>query len=283
MRCVLVSGVAALTLAAAASAAGPTIDWSSERVEQGTVLPGRAPGGGAALRLVSRSQNGVTFPLAEIDDPGIQGDTYSVVGQVRYESVKGAAYLEMWSVFADGGRYFTRTLADSGPLASLRGTSGWRRFELRFFLEGHAPPTRLELNVVLPGSGTVVLGPLNLAPSASAAAWWSERTSALVGAILGSAIGLAGAAVGTLAGRGRGRRLVLAALVGMVVVGAVLLVVAGAALIAGQPSHVWYPALLGGAISFALGVALLRPLRRRYAEIELRRMRALDLAGPALR
>ena len=69
----------------------------------------------------------------------------------------------------------------------------------------------------------------------------------------------------------------------MVVFGALLLGIAAAALIAGQPSHVWYPALLGGAIPFTLGVALLRPLRRRYAEIELRRMRALDLAGHAPR
>ena len=283
MRCVLASGLAALTLAGVASAAGPTIDWSSQRVEQGTVLPGRAPSGGAALQLVSRSQNGAAFPLAEVDEPGIHGDSYSVVGQVRYEGVKGAGYLEMWSVFADGGRYFTRSLDRSGPLASLRGTSGWRRFELPFFLEGHAPPTRLELNVVLPGPGTVFLGPLSLETSASATAWWSERTSGLVGAILGSVIGLAGAALGILAGRGRARRFVHAVLGGMVVAGAVLLGIAGAAVIAGQPSHVWYPAALGGAISLPLGVASLRPLRRRYAEIELRRMRALDLAGPALR
>jgi len=283
VRFVLISGLTALTLAGAASAAAPTVDWSARRVEQGTVLPSQAPGGAAALQLVSRSQEGAAFQLAEIDDPGIDGDHYSVVGQVRYEGVEGSGYLEMWSVFADGGRYFTRTLAGSGPLASLRGRSGWRRFELPFFLEGHAPPTRLELNVVLPGRGTVLLGPLSLEQSASEAAWWSKRTAGLVGAILGSLIGLAGAALGTFAGRGRARRFVLSALVGMVVLGALLLGIAGAALIAGQPSHVWYPTLLGGAIPFVLGVALLRPLRRRYAEIELRRMRALDLAGPAPR
>ena len=134
-----------------------------------------------------------------------------------------------------------------------------------------------------PAGGTIVLGPLSLEQSANEAGWWSERTAGLLGAILGSAIGLAGAALGMFAGRGRARRVVLAALGGMVVLGALLLGIAGAALITGQPSHVWYPALLGGAIPFVLGVALLRPLRRRYAEIELRRMRALDLAGPAPR
>ena len=285
MRRVLASALAtvvALVLADAAAAADPIVDWSSGRIE-GVVLPGEAPDGRAALRLVSKSTQGSTFALAEVDDPKITGDRYSVVGRVRYEGVEGAGYLEMWSVFADGGRYFTRTLAGSGPLGKLHGTSGWRAFELPFFLEGNAPPNRLELNVVLPGRGIVVLGPLSLAPAGSAAGWWSERTAGVVGAIAGSVIGLIGAVFGVLAARARARRFVIGALLGMVAIGAVLLGVDVVAVVTGQPSHVWYPVLLAGAIPFVLGLALWRPVRGRYAEVELRRMRALDLAGPAPR
>ena len=283
MRSVLASTLVALTLVGPAAAAGPAVDWASTRVGQGTVLPGGAPGGGTALRLVSRSGKGAVFQLAEIRNPGIRGDQYSVVGRVRYGGVEGSGYLEMWSVFAGGGRYFTRTLASSGPLERLHGTSGWRVFRLPFFLEGHSPPTRLELNIVLPGRGAVVLGPLSLEQSASEAAWWSERTAGLLGAIVGSVIGLAGAVVGVFVARGRARRFVLLVLLGMVALGALFLGIALAAVAAGEPRHVWYPALLGGVISFALGVSLLGPVRRRYAEIELRRMRALDVAGSVQR
>ncbi len=283
MRNVLVSAIVALALVGPAAAAVPTVDWALTRIEQGTVLPGEAPGGDTALRLVSRSGKGAVFQLAAIRNPGIHGDQYAVVGRVRYEGVEGSGYLEMWSVFAGGGRYFTRMLARSGPLARLHGTSGWRPFTLPFFLEGHSPPTRLELNAVLPGRGTVVLGPLSLEQSASEAAWWSERTAGLLGAIFGSVIGLAGAVVGVFAARGRARRFVVLVLLCMVAFGALLLGIAVAAVAAGEPSHVWYPALLGGVIMFALGLTLLTPLRRRYAEIELRKMRALDVAGPVHR
>ena len=283
MRCALASAVAALALAGHAAAAGPTVDWSSARVEHGTVLPDGALGGGAALRLVSQSGKGAVFRLAEIHNPAIRGDQYAVVGRVRYAGVEGSGYLEIWSVFAGGSRYFTRTLAGSGTLARLHGTSAWRLFRLPFFLEGHPPPTRLELNVVLPGRGVVVLGPLSLEQSANEATWWSERTAGLLGAIVGSVIGLAGAVVGVFAARGRARRFVVLVLLGMVASGALLLGISVAAVAAGEPSHVWYPALLGGVITFTLGVILLRPLRRRYADIELRKMRALDVAGPVQR
>src|SRR5207247_60213 len=78
---------------------------------------------------------------------------------------------EMWSVFPNGERFFSRTLATQGTLAALHGESSWRRFELPFFLSGTTQtPSRLEINLVLPGRGTVWLGPLRLErPSAPAA------------------------------------------------------------------------------------------------------------------
>src|SRR5207245_437754 len=104
--------------------------------------------------------------------------------------VEGSGYLEMWSRFPQG-RFFSRTLEASGPLGSLRGSSDWRPFVLPFFNgPGGAPPQELTVGVVLPGRGTVAVGPLRLVqfaddenPLAAGGAWWGGRAGGLVGAV----------------------------------------------------------------------------------------------------
>src|SRR2546430_16134150 len=131
----------------------------------------------------------------------------------------------MWTVFPDGGRFFTRTLASQGPLAALHGESAWRSFELSFDLSGASQvPSRLEINLVLPARGTVWLGPLHLQRTSAPAAptvtvqggWWSERVGTLVGARLGGVGGVVGGVIGALGGRGKGRRVGVTRVVGVV-------------------------------------------------------------------
>jgi hypothetical protein len=55
-----------------------------------------------------------------------------------------------------------------------------------------------------------------------------------------------------------------------------LLAVGLVALALGQPYAVWYPLLLMGVLDPVLAFSLLPSARRRFEEIELRRMRALD-------
>ena len=89
------------------------------------------------------------------------------------------------------------SLAQSGPLRRLEGSSGWRTFVLPFFnREGGPPPDRLVLNLVLTGAGTVDIGPLELVqlaagedPLAGAVAWWGGRQAGLFGAVAGSTLG----------------------------------------------------------------------------------------------
>src|SRR6266853_1931256 len=89
----------------------------------------------------------------------IAGPRYVVSGEVRYQDVEGQGYLEMWTVFPDGQRFFSRTLDAQGPRAALRGESNWRRFELPFDMSGASQaPSRLEINLVLPGRGAVWAG-----------------------------------------------------------------------------------------------------------------------------
>ena len=165
-------------------------------------------------------------------------------------------------------------------MAMLTGTSDWRPFELPFFLEGAAPPSRLEINAVLPGSGTIEIGPLEVVRfgEGGSAAWLPDRTIGVVGAALGSAIGLLGALVGVLVSRNRGRRFVLPAMTVATVLGGVLVAGSIAALAAGQPPGVVLLLLVPGAVLAAAFGASLPRVRRAYAEAELRRMRAMDQA-----
>jgi hypothetical protein len=211
-----------------------------------------------------------THPIAVVEAPPVSGEQYAVTGQVAYEGVAGTGYLEMWSIFPDGSRYFSRTLDERGPLAKLSGSSRARGFVLPFFLgEGAPRPLRLELNVVLPGAGRVTLSDLRLASGPGAlstpGAWWTPETAGWIGGAAGSASGIFGAVIGTLASLGRGRRFALAGLLALGVAGLVLLAAGLAALALGQPFEVWYPLVLLGVIDPVVAFSLLPTLRRRFA------------------
>src|SRR5207253_1868656 len=78
-----------------------TIDWSRTAATGGVVLPGAGPDGTAALQL--RAAGPTSFHLVTIERPPVTDPTYAVTGQVRYQGVEGQGYLEMWTVFPDGG------------------------------------------------------------------------------------------------------------------------------------------------------------------------------------
>src|SRR2546425_2124342 len=264
MRHVLASaGIVLLVATSPVAAQDLTIDWSRTVVTAGVVRPGEGPGGTPALELRATATGPTSFHLVTIDHPQIAGPRYVVSGEVRYQDVEGQGYLEMWTVFPDGQRFFSRTLAAQGPLAALHGESNWRRFELPFDLSGASQaPISLEINLVLSGPGTVWLGPMHLQPRAGAAGamyggWWSERVGTLIGTILGSFLGVVGAIIGVLSGRGRARRLVLTLLVGMIAVGGGLALVGAAAALTSQPRHVWYPLLAIGGASAVIGLVIL--------------------------
>ena len=70
----------------------------------------------------------------------------------------GDAFLQLDNHFGEAGTFFTKSLAASGPLAKISGSSDWRAFVLPFFAstgEGGdtaAPgPERLVLSLYLPG------------------------------------------------------------------------------------------------------------------------------------
>jgi len=254
---------------ALASSSSVTIEWSRTTPLSGTV--------GNDGWLEVDSTTGGTFPLAVIDGPVVSTDGFAIGGEVSFRGLEGSGYLEMWSVFPDGTRYFSRTLAPAGPLAALSGGSGARTFALPFDPKG-VTPSRLEVNLVLPGAGRVRIGPLRLIASTqdTQAGLWSNRAAGLAGGLAGSAIGLMGALLGFLVSRARARRFVLGTMLTLVTVGGAAVGAGAIALFGSQPFMVTYPLVLAGAILVGIFVPGHRAARRAYVSAELRRSKALD-------
>jgi len=152
--------VAAIALTASLPALSEellTLSWDTTAPLSGTV------GNDGILVVTNDTGAPTTAALVEIQDPGITASWYVLHGTVSYEGVGGIGFLEMWSVFPDGSGYFSRGLADFGPLRRITGSSKWREFGLPFSLgDSIQRPEILTINLVLPEAGTVQIGPLRL-------------------------------------------------------------------------------------------------------------------------
>ena len=147
-------------------------DWSKLAAE-GRVLGGVpvTVDGRSALKIENTNDAPLQLSLFTIENPPITAMKYAVTGEIKYENVEGDGYLEMWNDFAAAGRFFSRTLGPAGsdPMGKITGTSTWRTFLLPFNLTGTTnAPTRLEINIFLPGHGVVFLGSMNLVQPVSA-------------------------------------------------------------------------------------------------------------------
>jgi hypothetical protein len=118
------------------------------------------------LKIENTNDAPLQLSLFKIEKPPIQSATYAVSGEIKYDNVQGTGYLEMQNFFLPSAPglpeapYFSRMLgeAGSGPMGRISGTSSWRWFSLPFDRSGTTDsPTRLEINIFLPGRGTVYL------------------------------------------------------------------------------------------------------------------------------
>jgi hypothetical protein len=251
------------------------ISWSALKAEgrlaSGEVVPA---GGGStfeSLRVTNPDGAPRTIPLFAIDEPRVKAPRYLLRGKVRGEGIEGQAYLEMWSFFAGGERYFSRTLAQVGPMASLSGTFRFRPFILPFTAEPGMSLEKLVVNVGLPGHGTVILGELSLVELGSgddffapAGAWLTPRQISLFGGIGGSVLGVLGALVGILTSRGLARTFTLCLLKGMFAFGAAALLAGAIGWWRAQPSALLSMLLLLGILCTVLPASLLGKVRRQY-------------------
>jgi hypothetical protein len=248
--------------------------------------------GRTVLKIENTNSTAFLAPLLKIQKPGISNTFYAIRGEIKYENVLGNGYLEMWNHFPPitpgmpEGQFFTKTLGESGEMGKISGTSKWRKFSLPFDSTGASgPPTKLELNLMLPGKGTVYLSSLLLAEwpgnpfhrkGVVAGQWWSDQRGGLIGGVLGSILGVIGGLLAWLAARGKSRRFVLVTYQLLIGCGGLSFVAAMIALITHQTYGVWFPLLLVGVLLLSIFPFRLKQTRRVYEDLELRRMAAID-------
>ena len=109
--------------------------------------------------------------------------------------------------------------------------------------------------------------------------WWTEKQGGMIGGIGGSVIGCFGGLLGCLGGMGKARKFVLAMAKIFIVLGIFLTIAGLVAVVLRQPYAVWYTLLLPGVILTSVFWALLRPIKRRYDDLEIRRMTSIDAMG----
>jgi hypothetical protein len=250
--------------------------------------------GKQAVKVINTNTTPLRVSVLKIEKPAITRNYYALEGQVKYEQVHGDAYLEMWSVFPPAktgdaeGRYFSRTMGESGPMGKLTGTSDWRALQLPFNRTGASnSPIRLELNIYLPGQGTVYVGPLKLveysggftATKRNANAWWSDRTAGWIGGIGGTVFGCLAALLTWLAQSGRARSFVVFTSAALIGIGVLALISGLVALSIAQPYEVWFPLVLIGVLLVGILSYRLKQFIQQYSAIELRRMSSIDALG----
>jgi hypothetical protein len=266
-------------------------DWE-QLSKSGELLSGTAvtADGRSALLIQNTNDTPLQLPLLKIKKPPISKTHYAVMGELKYERVHGDGYLEMWNYFPPlkaglpEGQYFSRTLGISGEMGKITGTADWRPFLLPFDRTGApGPPTRLEVNVFLPGSGTIFLGPIRLVEypiglslNARQGAWWTDQTAGWAGGIAGGLLGCLASLLTWLASKGKARGFVLATAAAMIALGGALAAIGLAAVVLGQPYSVWFPLLLIAALLLGILPARLHYYRKQYQNLELRRMAAAD-------
>jgi hypothetical protein len=162
----------------------------------------------------------------------------------------------------------------------IQGTSNWKPQEFSIAVSrapGEDFPTQLELELSLPGDGTVYLRPIKLLGFVGN--WWSPPQAGLIGGIGGSVIGCFGALLGLLASKGKARNFVLTTMKIFIALGILLTIAGFVAVVSSQPYAVWYALLLPGVILTLVFSLTLPSIQRRYDELEIRRMTSVDAMG----
>ena len=88
-----------------------------------------------------------------------------------------------------------------------------------------------------------------------------------------------GAIVGTLSGLGRGRKVAIGICWLTIGFGSVCLAAGSVAVATSQPYVVYFPLLLIGVLSTVIMSSVLPSTRKRFEDVELRRMTAMDVSA----
>ncbi len=112
--------------------------------------------GEASLRITAEEPT--VIELYDGGDLNIENARIIYQAQLRTDSLKGKAYLEMWATFPGSPvKYFSRALQ-----SSLSGTTDWANEETSFLLGKGRNPDRVRLDLVVEGAGTVWIDDIRL-------------------------------------------------------------------------------------------------------------------------
>lgn len=229
--------------------------------------------GDAALKISSLIAEPLSVTVAEIP-VSISGTAHvEYDAEMACEAIEGSVYLEMYAVFG-GQAYFSRELD-----APFTAPGKMRAVRTPFFVSEGQTLDAVRLGVRFEGPGTVTVRNMRLEKGAGGmpADVFVGRWFGLAGGLVGIIGGLWGMASGLLVPRGRGRTPLLAIAIFMVVVGGIALIAGLALWGSGVPSQISMPFCnLGAVVMGVFGVGFFA-IRRRYAQVEEQRMRAMDL------
>ena len=251
---------------------------------------------GSVCEIVNATSTPLRRTLLTIQAPTITADFYRLDGEIRYSDVEGDSYLEMWSTFPPakpGGTersFFSRTLASENQMGKLHGTSDWRAFVLPFDATGAgAHPTRLTVNLVLAGKGTVAIGGIKLWQTGSSATGPAPGNPEVIAGggwllplSLVACLGFGGLIVSLIVTgewmAAQGRDQMVAQTLGVLTCSfSVSMLVIGIWLRQAQPlALLWVPWLAAGSLGTIVPLLRLFTLRKRYHAKEVRRMTAFD-------
>jgi hypothetical protein len=104
--------------------------------------------GKASIKITTKWPT--TICLAEVPGPDIENAMLVYKAKVKGDlQGQGTAFLEMWAHVA-GGQYFSRGMNDV-----VQGKSDWRGIQTPFMFQKGQKPTKVTLNIVINGPGTV--------------------------------------------------------------------------------------------------------------------------------
>ncbi|HPO15831.1 MAG TPA: hypothetical protein PLI09_20485 [Candidatus Hydrogenedentes bacterium] len=237
-------------------------------------LAGSTDGKGS-LKVTYTGDTPVEVMFFHQEIQGVGEEVLWYEASIRGEKVTKRACLAMWANFSGGNSYFSRGLSQS-----LKGTKGWQVCKTPFFLKKDQTPSSVDMGLRFEGPGTVWLDNAQLV--AAPRGWHSHPTGIILGVLgglYGVLLGCWGALCGILSSRGKGRGLILASGIFLILLSAVFLVLGIYFFACGMPYDLWYPCVLSGGLVLVLMGVLLPIIMRRYRQMEAQRMSAIEQAS----
>jgi hypothetical protein len=99
----------------------------------------------------------IVIPLYSVSDVRVDDTQIIYEANVKSESLKGQALLEMWCVLKDKGESFSR-----GFDSVISGTTDWKTIRTVFNLRKGEIPDQIKLNIMVNGIGTVWIDDIHL-------------------------------------------------------------------------------------------------------------------------